>query len=316
MGGLLPSPEHLTAAGRVGQGSAINSHDQSRISKFGHHLDHLAKIPLTRTQISICERATIYTTTDHGGISSKIDENPPPGRVAKPPAAGVTKIAGLLPYPPMGSGHLWVIAQFGRNSRSANTIDRQALRCASGYRREDQGGAPMNTQSVSMRVNGTKVGPHEVPEGLSMNDYLREYLNLTGTKFGCGIGACSACVIILDDADGTSSTIHTCITGVGFFADKSVRTIEGITRLRLGELSAVQAAFFDHFAFQCGYCTPGFVNQAQVLVESLARSPAPRAEVEARILEAMDGHICRCTGYVRYYTVLREMIVADPKLTR
>ena len=70
----------------------------------------------------------------------------------------------------------------------------------------------MKTLSISMTVNGANVGPHEVPEGLSMNDYLREYLNLTGTKFGCGVGACSACVVILDDADGTSSTIHTCIT--------------------------------------------------------------------------------------------------------
>jgi aerobic-type carbon monoxide dehydrogenase small subunit (CoxS/CutS family) len=172
----------------------------------------------------------------------------------------------------------------------------------------------MKTVSVSMRVNGAVVGPHEVPEGLSMNDYLREYLNLTGTKFGCGIGACSACVVILDNADGTSSTVHTCITSVDFFADKSVRTIEGVAKQ--GQLSPVQAAFLDHFAFQCGYCTPGFVNQAQVLVESLARAPAPKAEVEARILAAMDGHICRCTGYVRYYAALRELILADPKLTR
>jgi xanthine dehydrogenase YagT iron-sulfur-binding subunit len=171
----------------------------------------------------------------------------------------------------------------------------------------------MKTLSVSMRVNGVMVGPHEVPEGLSMNDYLREYLNLTGTKFGCGIGACSACVVILDDAEGTSRTIHTCITGVDFFAGKAVRTIEGIAGH--DQLTAVQAAFLDHFAFQCGYCTPGFVNP-QVLVETLARSPAPRAEVEARIVEAMDGHICRCTGYVRYYTALREVILADPKLTR
>ncbi len=172
----------------------------------------------------------------------------------------------------------------------------------------------MKTLSISMTVNGVRVGPHEVPEGLSMNDYLREYLNLTGTKFGCGIGACSACVVVLDAADGTSSTVHTCITGADFFANKSVRTIEGIARQ--GQLTAVQAAFLDHFAFQCGYCTPGFVNRAQVLVESLARAPAPRAEVEARILEAMDGHICRCTGYVRYYAALREVILADPKLTR
>ena len=172
----------------------------------------------------------------------------------------------------------------------------------------------MKTRSISMTVNGAKVGPHEVPDGLSMNDYLREYLNLTGTKFGCGVGACSACVVILDNPDGTSSTIHTCITGADFFAGKSVRTIEGIARP--GELTAVQSAFLDHFAFQCGYCTPGFVNQAQVLVESLARAPAPRADVEARIVEALDGHICRCTGYVRYYAALREVILADPRLTR
>jgi aerobic-type carbon monoxide dehydrogenase small subunit (CoxS/CutS family) len=81
-------------------------------------------------------------------------------------------------------------------------------------------------------------------------------------------------------------------------------------------LTAVQAAFLDHFAFQCGYCTPGFVNQAQVMVETLARAPVPRAEVEAFILKTMDGHICRCTGYVRYFAALREVILGDPKLTR
>ena len=172
----------------------------------------------------------------------------------------------------------------------------------------------MKTQSISLMVNGAAVGPHEIPEGLSMNDYLREYLKLTGTKFGCGIGQCSACVVIVDDPDGTSSTVHTCITGADYFAGKSIRTIEGIAKD--GEPTAVQAAFLDHFAFQCGYCTPGFVTAGQVLVESLARNPTPRAEVEARILAALDGHICRCTGYVRYYAALREVILADPKLTR
>jgi aerobic-type carbon monoxide dehydrogenase small subunit (CoxS/CutS family) len=172
----------------------------------------------------------------------------------------------------------------------------------------------MKTISIGMNVNGVGVGPHEVPEGLSMNDYLREYLGLTGTKFGCGIGACSACVVILDAADGTCTAVHTCITGADFFAGKSVRTIEGVAKD--GKLTPVQVAFLDHFAFQCGYCTPGFVNQGQVLVESLARAPVARGEVETRILEAMDGHICRCTGYVRYYAALREVILADPKLTR
>ena len=82
-----------------------------------------------------------------------------------------------------------------------------------------------------MTVNGVGVGPHQVPEGLSMNDYLREYLGLTGTKFGCGIGMCSACVVILEDAAGTSRTVHTCINGAEFFEGKSIRTIEGIARV-------------------------------------------------------------------------------------
>ena len=172
----------------------------------------------------------------------------------------------------------------------------------------------MNTISLQMTVNGAAVGPHDVPPGLSMNDYLREYLNLTGTKFGCGIGECSACVVIIDHPGGSAEAIRTCITGADYFAGRTVRTIEGIAKD--GKVSAVQAAFLDAFAFQCGYCTPGFVNEAEVLVETLARAPIAKADVEARILEALDGHICRCTGYVRYYAALREVILADPRLTR
>jgi aerobic-type carbon monoxide dehydrogenase small subunit (CoxS/CutS family) len=172
----------------------------------------------------------------------------------------------------------------------------------------------MKTLTLSLKVNGHPVGPHEIPQELSMNDYLREYLNLTGTKFGCGIGMCSACVVILDHPDGTSEAVHTCIASADSFAGKSVRTIEGLARD--GKATVVQTAFLDHFAFQCGYCTPGFVNQAQVLVESLARVPVSKTDVEARILDAMDGHLCRCTGYVRYYAALRDVILADPKLTR
>jgi xanthine dehydrogenase YagT iron-sulfur-binding subunit len=171
----------------------------------------------------------------------------------------------------------------------------------------------MNTVSLTLTLNGAATGPHEVPEGLSMNDFLREYVGLTGTKFGCGIGACSACAVIVDRPDGTAETVRSCITGADFFAGKSVRTVEGIAAG--GALTAVQVAYLDHFAFQCGYCTPGFVNGGQVLVESLAREPVKKADVEARVLAALDGHICRCTGYVGYYTALRDAILADPRLT-
>lgn len=172
----------------------------------------------------------------------------------------------------------------------------------------------MQTVTVSMTVNGKAVGPHTIPDGLSMNDFLREYLNLTGTKFGCGIGQCSACVIIRDLPDGRAEATHTCINAAQSFDGASVRTIE--SHARGGVPSPVQAAFLDTFAFQCGYCTPGFVGAAQVLVESLARAPAATDDVESAIEEALDGHLCRCTGYVRYYAALRDLILADERLVK
>ncbi|HEY7297371.1 MAG TPA: (2Fe-2S)-binding protein [Xanthobacteraceae bacterium] len=172
----------------------------------------------------------------------------------------------------------------------------------------------MNTARISVTINGTPTGPHEIPDVLPMIDYLHEYCGLTGTKFGCGIGACRACVIIQDNDDGTSRTVATCVVPAIDFNGKKVRTIEG--HAADGRLTSVQEAFLQHFSFQCGYCTPGFVNEAQVLVEALAREPAPKAEIERRILAAMDSHICRCTGYVRYYEAIRAVILADPMLTR
>jgi xanthine dehydrogenase YagT iron-sulfur-binding subunit len=89
------------------------------------------------------------------------------------------------------------------------------------------------------------------------------------------------------------------ITGADFFDGKRIRTIEGAAqRNDEGEiiaLSSVQQAFLDRFSFQCGYCTPGFVNAAIVLIERLKRTPVPRAELEATITEALENHICRCT---------------------
>jgi aerobic-type carbon monoxide dehydrogenase small subunit (CoxS/CutS family) len=172
----------------------------------------------------------------------------------------------------------------------------------------------MNTVRISLTINGAPMGAHEVPEMLSMIDYLHEYCGLTGTKFGCGIGACRACVVILDHPDGAGEAVPTCIAPAASFDGKKVRTIEG--QAAGGTLSPLQQAFLEHFSFQCGYCTSGFVNEAQVLLEALERDPVPKAEIERRILAAMDSHICRCTGYVRYYEAIRAVILADPRLTR
>jgi aerobic-type carbon monoxide dehydrogenase small subunit (CoxS/CutS family) len=81
-------------------------------------------------------------------------------------------------------------------------------------------------------------------------------------------------------------------------------------------LSPVQQAFLDHFSFQCGYCTPGFVNAATVLLERLAKSPVAASEVEATISEALDPHLCRCTGYVRYYQAVKALVLDTPGLVR
>lgn len=172
----------------------------------------------------------------------------------------------------------------------------------------------MQMTTISLTVNGKAAGPHSIPDDLSMNDFLREYLNLTGTKFGCGIGLCSACVIIHDKPDGTAEAKHTCINTAQSFDGQSVRTIEA--HAQDGVPTPLQSAFLDAFAFQCGYCTPGFVGAGQVLLEALAQAPVPRSGVQAAVADALDGHLCRCTGYVRYYAALRDLILADPRLTK
>src|SRR5262249_49578643 len=133
------------------------------------------------------------------------------------------------------------------------------------------------------------------------------------SRLGCGIGICHACVVIWDKDDGTAEEVRTCVTGAQFFDGKRIRTIEGIGE---GSLSPVQQAFLDKFSFQCGYCTPGFANAGTVLIERLKKEPVRRADVEATVAAALDHHLCRCTGYVRYWQAVRDVILATPGLTQ
>ena len=164
---------------------------------------------------------------------------------------------------------------------------------------------------LNLTINGRAYGPVEVRDELSMNDFLREYLGMTGTKFGCGAAQCLNCAVIVDDSDGTSYTSPTCVASAASFDGKSIRTVEG--HAKGDELTALQKAFIQHFAFQCGYCTAGFLNEGQVLLERLAKAPVKRADLENTIAEALDGHICRCTGYVKYHEAVRDVILADSK---
>jgi len=164
--------------------------------------------------------------------------------------------------------------------------------------------------TLTVTINGRAYGPRDVRDNLSMNDFLREYLGMTGTKFGCGVAQCLSCAVIIDNPDGTSHTSPTCIVPAVSFHGKSIRTVEG--HAKNGELSVLQKAFIEHFSFQCGYCTAGFLNEGQVLLERLARQPVRRADLEKTITEALDGHLCRCTGYIKYHEAVRDVILADP----
>jgi aerobic-type carbon monoxide dehydrogenase small subunit (CoxS/CutS family) len=166
--------------------------------------------------------------------------------------------------------------------------------------------------TLSVTINGRAYGPREVRDDLTMNDFLREYLGMTGTKFGCGVAQCLSCAVIIDNPDGTSDTSPTCIVPAASFNGKSIRTVEG--HAKNDELSALQKAFIAHFSFQCGYCTSGFLNESQVLLERLTKKPVARDELEKTITEALDGHLCRCTGYVKYHEAVRDVILADPGL--
>lgn len=176
-----------------------------------------------------------------------------------------------------------------------------------------------SNRPLKLTLNGKAVSFEHIPDDLLMIDFLHEYLNLTGTRRTCGQGVCHACVVIIDHDDGSSETMRSCITGTHFFNGKQVRTIEGHHQgivPTFNELTAIQQAFLTHYSFQCSYCTPGFVNEATVLIERLKRHPVRKDQVEETITAALNSHLCRCTGYVRYYQAVKEVILATPGLTK
>lgn len=174
--------------------------------------------------------------------------------------------------------------------------------------------AGIEKKPLTLTINGKSIGPIAVPISMLMIDFLHEYLDLTGTHFGCGQGICHACTVVLLNDDGSTTESRTCIFGAHFFAGKNILTIEGHAKEENGELllTPIQQAFIDNFAFQCGYCAPGFVAGATVFLDRLNRQPIRRANLETAIEEALNDHICRCTGYVRYYEAIRDVALATP----
>lgn len=178
----------------------------------------------------------------------------------------------------------------------------------------------IETRTLSLTVNDQPVGPIDVPETMMMQSFLHEYLDLTGARMGCGQGICHACTVVVENEDGTLEEMRTCIVGAHWFEGRKIRTVEGQAKRdasgAITELSPVQQAFIEHFSFQCGYCTPGFVTGATVLMDRLKHEPVDRAALEQTITDALSPHICRCTGYVRYYEAVRDLVLATPGLVK
>lgn len=158
---------------------------------------------------------------------------------------------------------------------------------------------------IRFRVNGRDrtADPSRGDERLI--DFLHEDLDLTGTKFCCGIGVCRACTVSAVRPPNEAATpLISCSTPLSLVDGMSITTIEGAAPQ--GQLLPIQQAFLRDFSFQCGYCTPGFVMAAQIFLDGLKRAGSLPDDLDKAIEEAIGPHICRCSGYARYYTAIRQ----------
>ena len=142
----------------------------------------------------------------------------------------------------------------------------------------------MSKNSVHITVNGTAY-KREIEPRLTLVDFLRDELDLTGTHVGCEHGVCGACSVIMDGRPVRSCLIYAVMADGHDFV-----TVEGLTS-KDGSLSPIQDAFWENHAMQCGYCTPGMLIACHHLLEE---NPDP---TEEEIREAIGGNLCRCTGY-------------------
>lgn len=143
----------------------------------------------------------------------------------------------------------------------------------------------MTKQMTKFFINGNQ---YEIPiePQLTLLHVLREELDLTGTKYGCGIAECGACTVLVD-----GKPVHACSTLAITVREKNITTIEGLAQN--GNLHPLQQAFIDCGAVQCGYCTAGMILTAKAL---LGETPNPSRD---EVKEYMASNICRCTGYVK-----------------
>jgi aerobic-type carbon monoxide dehydrogenase small subunit (CoxS/CutS family) len=146
--------------------------------------------------------------------------------------------------------------------------------------------------ALSLNINGAERQVDAPPDEFLLY-VLRDRLQMTGTKYGCGEGQCGACTVLLD-----GRPVRSCRTPVSQAVGKKITTIEGLEQN--GKLHPVQQAFLDHEAFQCGYCTSGMIMST---VAMLNTNPNPSTD---DIVRQMNGNVCRCGTYPRILTAIRD----------
>ena len=152
-------------------------------------------------------------------------------------------------------------------------------------------------ETISFQLNGKKTDV-QIDPNQTLLWVLRNHFGLTGTKYGCGMGFCGSCTVLID-----KEPVRSCTLSVGDVAGKNVVTIEGLATD--GKLHPVQKAFVEHDALQCGYCTPGMIMNATGL---LLKNPSPSTQ---EIKDGMENILCRCGAHVRIieaiHTASKEM---------
>lgn len=150
-------------------------------------------------------------------------------------------------------------------------------------------------ETISFQLNGKKTEVLIEPDQILLG-VLRDHFGLTGTKYGCGIGFCGSCTILVDN-----EAVRSCNMAISEVAGKNVVTIEGLAVN--GKLHPVQQAFVDNDALQCGFCTPGMIMNAAGL---LMKNPDPTTQ---QIREGMENNLCRCGAHVRIVDAVHSAAV-------
>ena len=151
-------------------------------------------------------------------------------------------------------------------------------------------------QSITCVVNGKTV-TREIEQNMTLLRFLRDELQLTGTKEGCGEGDCGACTVLIDGL-----SVNSCLYLAVLADGKEIMTIEGLEQN--GEMHVIQEAFIRHGAIQCGFCSPGMIMSVKHLLDE---NPTP---TEEDIRRGMSGNLCRCTGYQQMVDAILE-VAAD-----